>query len=264
MRVALVSLNQQWQEKEANFKRCAEFAGLAAEKGCELVIFPEMTLTGYALDMIGNAELEQQSASLVHFGDLAHELALDIIFGVCLINKITDKPQNTFCLAGRAGIASVVYRKIHPFSFAGEDRVLTAGDALGYAQCGGLRLGASVCYDLRFPELFAAMSSHCDAMINIANWPARRVAHWRALLLARAIENQCFMIGVNRIGTDGNGLLYEKSSAVYSPDGVLMVPVVAMEEMDIYDIDPVEVKKYRAAFPTLRDKRVPLYKDWVA
>lgn len=262
MYVALVSLNQQWQEKDGNFKRCAEFASLAAENGCVLVIFPEMTLTGYALNMTDNAELEQESASLAHFGDLAREAALDIIFGACLINKVTNKPQNSFCLARRDGTVSVVYRKIHPFSFAGEDSVLTAGDTLGYARCGDLRLGASVCYDLRFPELFAAMSYHCNVMINIANWPARRVSHWRALLQARAIENQCFMIGVNRIGTDGNGLLYEKSSSIYSPDGVLMAPVVAMDEMDVYAIDPQEVKNYRAAFPTIRDKRTSLYKGW--
>jgi len=261
MRIALVSLDQAWLDKEVNFKRCAEFAGLASEQCCELVVFPEMTLTGYTLD-IENAEPEQDSPALSKFGKMAQEFGLNIIFGICLINKDTKRPQNAFCLAQRDATVRVLYYKIHPFSFAGEDRALAAGNTLGYAQCGELRCGASVCYDLRFPEMFAAMASHCDAMINIANWPARRVEHWRALLLARAIENQCFMIGVNRTGSDGNGLHYEKSSLIYSPDGKSVMPVIAGDELDIYDIAPSAATDYRATFPTVRDKRRDLYKGW--
>lgn len=261
MRIALISLNQAWQDKKQNFKRCVEFAKAASEKGCSLVIFPEMTLTGYTLD-ITNAEPIKESYTLSEFGELAKNYSVNIVFGICLTTEDSDRPHNVFCLAKPDASASAVYSKIHPFSFAGEDRALAAGNALGYAECGKLRFGASVCYDLRFPEMFSVMAPHCEVMINIANWPAQRVGDWRSLLLARAIENQCFMIGVNRTGSDGNGLHYEKSSLIYSPDGKPVMPVFAGDELDIYDIDPSATSVFRETFPTVRDKRKDLYKGW--
>jgi omega-amidase len=125
-----------------------------------------------------------------------------------------------------------------------------------------MNIGAAICYDLRFPELYAAMANHCDTIITIADWPTRRVSHWRSLLVARAIENQCFMFGVNRIGIDGNGLIYQKISIVVTPDGELLEPVILGHELDIYDIEPSDAAAtYRALFPTLRDKRYALYSD---
>jgi len=95
--------------------------------------------------------------------------------------------------------------------------------------------------------------------VNIANWPVRRIAHWRALLVARAIENQLFVFGVNRIGTDGNGLQYEESSMAIAPDGTVLKPVFTDTEIAIYAIDLTEAERYREAFPTVRDKRYELY-----
>lgn len=259
MRLALVSLDQRWLDKEANFARCAELARAAASHGGELVIFPEMTLTGYSLDMTAIAEPSDDSPALQLFGALARDAEVDIIFGTCLFDPVTGKPQNTLCLARRQGGAKALYSKMHPFSFAGEDKVLQAGSKLGLASMASLRLGCSICYDLRFPELFSAMAQHCDAVVNIANWPARRVAHWSALLVARAIENQMFVFGVNRTGIDGNGLQYEKSSMVIAPDGTVLVPAIVTDEMDIYDIEPTETARYRTEFPTVSDKRYSLY-----
>jgi predicted amidohydrolase len=261
MHVALVSLNQRWQDKDANFSRCADFARAASSHNCELVIFPEMTLTGYSLATDNAAEPELGSATLARFGELARDARLAIVFGACLFDPVTHRPRNQLCLAHADGTSQAIYAKIHPFSFAGEDKVLEAGGRLGTFSVGALRLGASICYDLRFPEMYAAMAPVCSAAIAIANWPARRIAHWRSLLVARAIENQFFMLGVNRIGIDGNQLAYEKSTMAVAPDGVLIEPLVAGEEMDIYDIDPEEAARYRAEFPTMRDKRYTLYRD---
>lgn len=259
MRVALVSLNQCWQDKDVNYLRCADFARAASSHDCELVIFPEMTLTGYSLAMDNAAEPELGSTTLARFGELARDARLAIVFGACLFDPVTHRPRNQLCLAHADGTCQAIYAKIHPFSFAGEDKVLEAGGRLGIVSVGALKLGASICYDLRFPELYAAMAPLCNAAIAIANWPARRVAHWRSLLVARAIENQFFMLGVNRIGIDGNQLAYEKSTMAVAPDGALIEPLVAGEEMDIYDIDPEEAARYRAEFPTVRDKRYTLY-----
>lgn len=261
MRIALVSLDQRWQDKDANFSRCADFTREARARGCELTIFPEMTLTGYSLDMTASGEPEAGSSTLAHFGELAREVGHAIVFGACLINPATGRPRNQFCLASPDGASRAIYAKMHPFSFAGEDKVLEAGESVGTASTGKLRFGASICYDLRFPELYSAMASACNAAIAIANWPAKRVAHWRALLVARAIENQLYMLGVNRIGSDGNRLTYEKSSCVVAPDGTLLEPVLAGEELDIYDLDPDTADRYRTEFPTVRDKRYSLYNE---
>jgi predicted amidohydrolase len=261
MRFSLVSLDQVWQEKKANFDRCLLLMSQAKSYGCELVIFPEMTLTGYSLNMADIAEYEDKSLTINWFNDAASAIGLTIVFGACLCNSVTGKPRNSFCMARPNHSFSITYSKVHPFSFAGEDKVLEAGNHLGMDRIGKLKIGATICYDLRFPELFSAMASDCDAIITIANWPERRVNHWRNLLIARAIENQCYMFGVNRIGVDGNGFQYQKSSLVVTPDGEVLKPTIPGYELDIYDIDPADVMNYRASFPTLRDKRYRLYSD---
>ena len=263
MKVALVSLNQLWQEKVANFTRCVDFARMAREHDCELIVFPEMTLTGYSLDVGAVCEHENKSHTLARFGELARDVGLTIIYGVCLFNPTTGVPRNQLCLARPDGNSHAVYTKIHPFSFAGENQVLEAGNQLGIASVGSLKIGASICYDLRFPEIYAAMAPICNVAIVIANWPSRRVAHWRALLVARAIENQFYTLGVNRIGEDANGLAYEKSTLAVAPDGTVLTPVLTGEELDIFDVDAEEVIRYRSEFPTVRDKRYPLYCDFL-
>jgi len=261
MRIALVSLDQIWQDKKANFDRCFSIMANAKSSGCELVIFPEMTLTGYSLNMSAVAEPDDQSLTLNWFQEASSTIGLASIFGACLCDPATGRPRNTLCMARPDSETLIIYSKIHPFSFAGEDKVLEAGNHIGIAQIGEMNIGAAICYDLRFPELYAVMANQCDAIITIANWPTLRVSHWRSLLVARAIENQCFMFGVNRIGIDGNGLNYQKSSIVVTPDGELLEPVIPGHELDIYDIEPSDAATYRALFPTLRDKRYGLYLD---
>lgn len=263
MKCALVSLDQQWQAKLANLERCALFTAAARETDCDLVIFPEMTLTGYSLEVKAIVEQEAASDTLVWFGELAKQQGIAVVFGACLLQPGRKKPSNAFCLALPDGTSRVLYEKIHPFSFAGEDAVFGAGSSLGFADIQGTRVGATICYDLRFPEIYSAMAPLCDVVITIANWPAMRVDHWRTLLQSRAIENQCYAIGVNRIGTDGNGLVYEKSSMIVSPEGRVLKPVVAGEELDIYEIDRSRVAECRKAFPTVQDKRYSLYRTFL-
>jgi len=260
MRIALASLDQHWKDKETNFRRCRELASTARQSSCSLVIFPEMTLTGYTMDVSEIVEAKEQSPTLEQFGRLALELSTEIIFGACLASPGWKRPRNTLCQARSDGTVSVIYQKIHPFSFAGEDEVFEAGDRLASVQVGALKMGCSICYDLRFPEPFAIQAQQCNAFVNIANWPASRVGHWRALLVARAIENQSFLIGVNRTGIDGKGIAYESSSMVVRPDGELLEPETQSPEIGIYDLDPELASEYRRSFPTLRDKRRDFYR----
>ena len=263
MRIALISLDQRWHDKDANFAGCDSLVMEARVHQCELVVFPEMTLTGYSLDVDTITEEVVGSLTVARFGELARRAGVGIVFGACLRDASTGRPRNQLCLAQADGTSRPVYAKVHPFSFAGEDRVLEPGDCFGVVHLGALTLGASICYDLRFPEMYAAMAPHCNAAVVIASWPAARVAHWRILLVARAIENQFYMLGVNRIGSDGNGLRYEKSTLAVSPAGDVLAPIVRGAQMDIYDVDPALVDRYRRDFPTVRDKRRSLYEQFL-
>jgi omega-amidase len=263
MRIALISLDQCWHDKNANFARCEAFVREAKIERCDLIIFPEMTLTGYSLQIEKVVEPIDSSLTLQRFGNLSVDIGINIIFGACLTDNLTGKPGNMFCLATNDGTSQPIYVKTHPFSFVGEDKVLEAGASPATAEVGALRFNASICYDLRFPELYSLTSRVCNAGVVIANWPALRISHWHALLVARAIENQAFMFGVNRIGKDGNQLVYQKSSQIITPDGKTMVPVLTGEELDIYEIDPEDASRYREKFPTLRDKRHALYRKFL-
>ncbi len=259
MRVSLISLDQRWHDKNENFNRCREFVAQSLNYGSELVIFPEMTLTGYSLDTAEICEQENSSSTLIEFSQLAKEYNVAIVFGACLFSSSTQQPRNQLCLAQPNGSCNAIYAKVHPFSYSGEDKKLEAGDALGFAKVGSMEFGAAVCYDLRFPELYAAMAPYTNAVITIANWPASRIEQWRTLLMARAIENQFFMLGVNRIGTDGNGLKYEKSSLAVNPYGKVLSPIFSSDEIDIYELDLNDASLFREQLPSLRDKRYDLY-----
>lgn len=261
MRIALVSLDQIWGDKEANIGRCKEFVISAVEASCSIIIFPEMTLTGYSLEAQEICESTDDSITLRWFSDLARKSQINIVFGAVLSNQESSMPSNALCLAISDGQTRVIYKKIHPFSYVQENEHYMAGTELNLMKIDDIRMAPAICYDLRFPEIFSAMASGTHAFIVIANWPKKRIEHWYALLRARAIENQCFVVGVNRIGTDGNGIEYQKSSIIYSPQGDAVKSKSVGHEMDIYQLDIAEVAKYRDEFPTIKDKRYSLYRD---
>lgn len=124
-----------------------------------------------------------------------------------------------------------------------------------------MTIGFTICYDLRFPEIFSALGNHCDLIINIANWPAKRVDHWNVLLKARAIENQIYIVGVNRTGMDGKGLEYVKSSQVINPNGEIASPITSEDGLDTFDIDPEYINKFKQTFSTIQDRKPEFYKS---
>ncbi len=259
MKVALISLDQKWEDKAYNQKRCAELAGRASALGAELVVFPEMTLTGFTMNTHMVAEPADASESVRAFGDLAMALGLWFVAGVVL--RAGDKAANTLVAFSPKGEELARYIKIHPFSFAGEDKHFQPGRMLAKMQLPEFKAGFSICYDLRFPELYSALAKDCDVLVNIANWPKRRVKHWKTLLQARAIESQAYVIGVNRIGVDGNGLEYEHSSVIVDPNGDFLDPIASEGELDIYDMSRQTLDAFRSSFSTRHDRLPVLYKE---
>ncbi len=259
MKIALSAMDQAWEDKQANLMTCRKLAARAAALGADLLIFPEMTLTGFTSNAAGVAEDSDASASMKSFSEMAREHRIGVIAGMVLASK--DRFENCALAYDRNGAQLCRYAKIHPFSLSGEARDIRGGDALATFEHEGTRFGLTICYDLRFPMIWQALGDQCDCIVNIANWPARRVRHWTALLMARAIENQVYVIGVNRVGVDGNGLTYAESSLAFSPDGIEIIPSDADEGLRIIEIEKRAVKEIRDAFPVRRDRRHNLYDE---
>ena len=260
MKVALVSLNQSWENKADNKQKVGETLALIAEHctNTDLVVYPEMTLTGFSMESQKVKEDELSSETITFFKEQAQKYKVSIAFGVVLSKG--EKATNNLVVVSEQGVLAT-YAKIHPFSYAGEDNYYQAGDELKKVTIGGASIGLTICYDLRFPELYQAYSKDCSMILNIANWPERRVSHWRILNKARAIENQVFMIAVNRIGTDGKGLQYVFSSHIVSPYGEELKGTSLSEEVVVYDLNLEEVAQYRAEFPIKNDRKITLYKN---
>lgn len=251
-------MDQAWEAPAENAAVAEAHVSRAARLDAQLVMFPELTLTGFTMDAARFAEDPANSPTVARFSELARQFGVHIAFGVAL--RGTDRPRNTLVVAAPDGSEAGRYAKLHPFAFAGEDRSYEGGDRLVVARVNELACGLAVCYDLRFPGMFAALAPACDALLVIANWPGRRIAHWHALLQARAIEGQCYVIGVNRTGTDGNGVEYPRSSVAFGPDGALLQPDASDDVVDVITVEPAVVQRYRSSFPVLQDARPERYR----
>jgi predicted amidohydrolase len=163
------------------------------------------------------------------------------------------RPVNRLLLAGPGGELRH-YDKIHPFSYSGEHERYAAGGERVTFDVEGVRVTPFVCYDLRFADEFWAMAQGTDCYVVVANWPSSRRAHWQALLVARAIENQAYVVGVNRVG-EGGGLHYSGDSRIIDPLGEILAAGAGGETILLADVDPVVVAETRKRYPFLADRR---------
>jgi len=262
MKIALVSLNQFWEDKSKNQIQVENFVKKSTILGSGLVIFPEMTLTGFSMNISRIAEDKFNSATLYWFSTLAKKYHLNIIFGYVELGE-SQKGLNKLIYMNKDGKIDGEYCKVHPFSYVNENDYFIPGKEIVTNQIDNAILGFSICYDLRFPEIFQVMSEKATIIVNIANWPKKRVKHWKVLLQARAIENQVFMIGVNRTGIDGNNIEYEYSSSIFSPNGDELIPEFLEKELSVYSIDPELAIKNRKEFPVKKDRKSEFYKRWL-
>ena len=259
MKLALSSLNQLWEDKDGNFRLCLADMEAAASSGAKLIVFPEMTLTGFSNRVDALAEELEGSPTLIRFREAAKRYGISVVFGA-IIGQRGKKAKNVAMMIDRSGELVGNYTKIHPFSMAGENLHFTSGSEVEFAGLDGWSVGLSVCYDLRFPEIFAILAAHCDVIVNIANWPAKRVDHWRSLLKARAIENQVFMAGVNRTGIDGNGLEYQESSMLFDAYGDVVPPLEERGSLKFYWIDKAKTREIKENLNSFADRQPELYR----
>ena len=202
------------------------------------------------------SESYKESKTLELFSDLAKNNSIAIIYGV--VFKEESKASNNLIFVDHLGRVKNRYTKIHPFSFVGEDEYYIKGNNLSIADLDNHKIGLTICYDLRFSEIYDLLAKESDIIVNIANWPRKRVEHWKTLLKARAIENQLFILGVNRTGVDGNGHEYEESSFLFDANGEKILSQEKYEEMSFFTIDKQSTIDFKSNFNTVQDKRYDL------
>ncbi len=250
MRVALLQMDPVWHDKAASFAKVR--AALAPLGPCDLLVLPEMFATGFTMRP-GNLVEDADGETGAFLAGLAREAGCTVLGG--LIERGEELPRNVLAAYDPSGACVGRYAKLHPFSFSGEHEKYAPGSETVVVPVGGLRVGLTICYDLRFPALYRSLlEKDVHAYAVIANWPRPRTAHWRALLVARAIENQAFVLGVNRVG-EGGGLTYEGSSLVVGPQGDILADGGTAEGLVRATLDLDALHAWREAFPALRDRR---------
>jgi len=248
MKIALVQYNPVWENKEANKEKILSM--ISDIEGVELFVFPEMTLTGFTMKSKEMSETIQGD-SFRFFSSIAKAKSSNIFVGI--IERRNNRIYNTLIHIKPDGNLVKLYRKIHPFSYSDENKHFNAGVKLALTKIKKWKIGLTICYDLRFPELFRKYGKkRAHLIVNIANWPDTRIEHWRTLLKARAIENQCYIAGVNRVGKDPK-LNYAGFSSVFDPMGKELVAIVDEEKVIVVDLDKNYVNEVREKFPFLDD-----------
>ncbi len=258
LRIAAVQHDIVWNDRDANFERLAPMVRSAAGSGAGLVLLTETFSTGFVTDDVDVGEPEG-GPSATFLADQAREHGVWVGGSCPEIPAGADvedrRPSNSFVLAAPDG-AVHRYRKIHPFSYGGEEKYFRPGTEFTTVDVEGLRVSLFVCYDLRFADEFWALARDTDVFLVPANWPEKRRLAWTTLLQARAIENQAYVVGVNRVG-DGNGIDYAGDSRIVDPLGEVLAAGAGGETILLADVEPAVVAQTRRRYPFLADRRDP-------
>ncbi|MDQ2836987.1 MAG: carbon-nitrogen family hydrolase [Actinomycetota bacterium] len=268
MKIAAIQHDIVWEDGSATQARLTPLIGQAAAGGARLIVLSEMYATGFSMQPQAIAE-QPGGANQQFLIEQAAQHGVWIVGSIAQwVGEQRDEPgdgdqpdseklnrqaQNVAVLAGPDGQLHR-YAKIHPFSYAGEDKFYRAGTDFLTVTVEDLRVSIFICYDLRFADEFWQLAADTDLYVVVANWPEPRSEHWRALLKARAIENQAYLLGCNRVGT-GDGIRYLGDSTIIDPLGRNLVEASQAETVLLADADPGEVKRVRDRFPFLADRR---------
>lgn len=255
VRAHLVQLDIRWEDKGANFERAAGLIeGARAEPG-DLVLLPEMFDTGFSMNTGRTADTDGQT--LAFLAALARRLGAWVQGGRTVREPSAARARNVMSVLSPGGALVEEFAKVHPFSLGNEQEHFEGGTRVTTYRWGGAVVCPAICYDLRFPELFRrGLAMGAEVFALGACWLEARHAHWRALLVARAIENQAYVLGVNRTGRDPNAA-YLGGSVAIGPRGDVLGELDAREGVLSVEIDAGEVRRWREKFPAWRDGRLP-------
>jgi len=254
MKIAAVQHDIAWEDGPATRAAIEPLVAQAAAAGARLIVLAEMYATGFSMhpDRIAESPGGPNEQFLVSQAR-RHDTWLIGSIAQWTEHQGERRAANVAVLAGPDG-QLYRYDKIHPFSYAGEHLSYQAGSNFLTVTVEDLRVSIFICYDLRFADEFWGLAADTDLYLVLANWPEPRREHWRALLRARAIENQAYVVGVNRVGT-GDGHHYAGDSVIVDPMGRPLAEASLTETVLLADLTADEVKRVRDRFPFLADRR---------
>jgi predicted amidohydrolase len=257
LNISLAQMNIVLGDVGRNTRRMQELAAEAARRGSHLVVFPELWSTGYALEQSKELSSQLNSGTFTDMTTVATQHKIGVIGSILEKRGLEVANSAPFCAPN--GRMMGVYRKIHLFGLFDEDKWLQPGASPLSIDLPWGNTALAICYDLRFPELFRNYAADGAKMIVIpAEWPIARLEHWRALLIARAIENQCYIVAANAAGETGE-VTYAGHSMIVDPWGKIVIeggedPMLLTAEIEMDLVDEV-----RERIPVLKDRRTDIY-----
>lgn len=258
MKTAIVQSNIIFENKKYNIERAYEFIARASDEGVDIILFPEMSFTGFSMNVFLTGETDGYTVGLMCNAAKKYNIAI----GFGYVRLFDGKGENRYCITDSSGKVLSDYTKIHSFAIGGERADFCSGNSLpDTASVCGVNISPFICYDLRFPEIFRAVTDRTDIITVAANWPAARREHWKTLLRARAIENQAYIIGINCVGTQ-DGIRYSGDSAVIDPLGNTLAESRPYSEELIFCDIPDNVSQLRNDFPALESRKFDLYRKF--
>jgi omega-amidase len=261
MKVSVAQISCSLGDSEANLSKVREFSSRAKKAGVELIVFPEMTDTGYSMPVIRAHANHWTSGFVPGLQEIATKLSIAIVSGVS--ERDGSSIYNSQVLIDAEGNVAAKYRKTHLYAVAPveEQTCFAPGDVFASFAFGGLRFGFSICYDLRFPEMYRKLvaKQNTSAFVISSAWPFPRDEHFRILAVARAIENQSYILASNRVGKDDD-LWFCGSSAIIDPRGVVIAAASAdREELIQADLSEELVLSVRSRVASFAHRREDLY-----
>jgi omega-amidase len=262
MKIAIAQIACAPGEPKTNLRQVRDFSTSARARGADLVVFPEMCDTGYTMPAIKQHATAWDTGAVPELRKFAQTLSIAIVCGVS--EREGDRTYNSQVFIGPRGEILAKYRKCHLFAVppVKEDECFAAGDAVSVVEFGGWRFGLSICYDLRFPEIYRAQAADKGANVFIISsaWPFVRAKHLQALLVARAIENQSYVVASNRVGTDDE-VTFCGSSVIIDPNGAVLDSASPdRDELIQSELSEEVIKKTRDRMPVFAHRRPELFK----
>jgi predicted amidohydrolase len=258
MRISIIQMDIRLGDPKYNYSHAIELMGKALTDKPDVIILPEMFNTAYAFDVIDSVADIDGKGLIESFIPFIKSSKVNIVAG-----SISDFREgalyNTAYVFDRAGSVICRYDKVHLFGLMDEDKFLKAGEKLGYFEMDKVPVGVIICYDLRFPELTRSLALKGAKILFIpAEWPKPRLNHWRTLQIARAIENQMYVVSCNRVGEKASDVFFGHSMVI-DPWGEVILEMDENEDIKTVDIDLSTVDDVRKRIPVFKDRRPDIY-----